>query len=332
MIISRTPFRISFFGGGSDYPAWYQQYGGKVFGTTIDKYCYISLRHLPAFFDYKHRIVYSKIEQVSEIEEIRHPAVRAVFKTMNVTDGLEVHHDGDLPARSGLGSSSSFTVGLIHALKAIRGEMIQKRDLANEAVYMEQEVLKENVGSQDQILTSVGGMNTIEFFKDGTFDVTPVILNKEKIDLLQKHMVLCFTGFTRIASEIAKTYMGSLEKRKVEIMAMQDMVGRAMDVFQKSGNLIEDFGSLLNEYWALKKNLSDNVSNPEIDQIYEAAMKAGAAGGKLLGAGGGGFLLLMIKPGMHQKVYESLKGLTFTSFRFDYTGSKIVVYEPNNFQ
>jgi D-glycero-alpha-D-manno-heptose-7-phosphate kinase len=332
MIISRTPFRISFFGGGSDYPAWYRKYGGSVLGTTIDKYCYISLRYLPPFFNHKHRVVYSIVDTADQIDDIKHPAVRGVLKTLDIKEGLEIHHDGDLPARSGLGSSSSFTVGLVHALKALKGEFISKRDLANMALYIEQEVLKENVGSQDQVLTTIGGFNLIEFKTDDSYEITPIILTKEKIEEMQRHMMLFFTGLTRIASDIAKKQIDNLENKKDEINTMQGILKEGIEILRGSTDVAKGFGELLHEYWRYKRSLSTDISKPEIDQIYETAMDAGAYGGKLLGAGGGGFMLIVAPPLAHHRIRERLKRLTHVSFRFDFTGSKIVVYEPNNFQ
>jgi len=331
MIIVRTPFRVSFFGGGTDYPAWYRQHGGSVLGTTIDKYCYISCRHLPPFFDYRHRLVYSHVELIKELSEIKHPAARAVLQTLGASKGLEIHHDGDLPARSGLGSSSSFTVGLIHALKALKGEIISKRDLAAQAIHIEQDVLKESVGSQDQVLASYGGFNRIDFLRDDSFVVTPIILNKERISEFQNHMMLFFTGFSRIASEIAKVHIENLERKKQDLLTMNGMVDQAVSVLQSQGP-IEDFGRLVGDYWQYKRKLSDKVTNPAIDEIYQTGLEAGALGGKLLGAGGGGFMLFFVKPARQAEVKERLKHLIHVNFRIDYTGSKIVVYEPNNFQ
>ncbi len=331
MIISRTPFRISFFGGGSDYPAWYRKHGGKVLGTTIDKYCYISLRYLPPFFDYKHRIVYSKVECANSVEEIQHPAVRGVLKTLGIEEGLEIHHDGDLPARSGLGSSSSFTVGMVHALKALQGQYISKHELAQMAVHIEQEVLKENVGSQDQVLTATGGFNLIEFRQDDTYDVTPIIFPRDRTDELQKNMMLVFTGFTRIASDIAKKQIENLDARRKEMETMQGMVGDAISLLNGKTEAVKNFGKLLHEYWKYKKEIASEISNPAIDKIYDEVMSLGAYGGKLLGAGGGGFMLFMMDPAVQRKVREKLKKLTCVSIRFDFTGSKIMVYEPNNF-
>lgn len=331
MIISRTPFRISFFGGGSDYPAWYMKYGGKVLGTTIDKYCYISTRYLPPFFRYKHRIVYSNMEYVNTFDEIQHPAVRGILKTFNPSQGMEIHHDGDLPARSGLGSSSSFTVGLLHALHALRGQMRTKRQLAEEAVHMEQHILAENVGSQDQIFATYGGLNTIDFHRDGQFDVQPVILPKNRLTEFQGHLMLCFTGITRIASEVAKSHIENLEKRKKEIQKMQEMTEEAIKLLADHNTPIELFGKLLHENWKYKRSLSDKISSPEIDQIYQTAMDCGALGGKLLGAGGGGFMIFFAPPAAQVKIREQLNKLVHVNFRFEFLGSKIVIYEPYSF-
>lgn len=331
MIISRTPFRISFFGGGSDYPAWYLKYGGKVIGTTIDKYCYISARYLPPFFNYKHRIVYSNMEYVNSLDEIKHPAVRGILKTFDPPQGIEIHHDGDLPARSGLGSSSSFTVGLLHAMHALRGEMRTKRQLAQEAVNMEQDILAENVGSQDQIFATYGGLNTIDFQKDGTFDVRAMILPKQRMTDFQSHLMLCFTGITRIASEVAKSHIENLEKRKREIQLMQQMTNEAIEILSDHNAPMERFGKLLHENWKYKRGLSEKISNPEIDQIYQTAIDCGAYGGKLLGAGGGGFMIFFAPPAVHAKIREKLSRLVHVNFRFEFLGSKIVVYEPYSF-
>jgi D-glycero-alpha-D-manno-heptose-7-phosphate kinase len=230
MIITRTPFRISFFGGGTDYPAWYQEHGGAVLATTINKYCYITCRHLPPFFEHKHRIVYSAIENVHHHEEIKHPAVRAVFGWAGCEKGLEIHHDGDLPARSGLGSSSSFTVGLIHALAALDGKYVTKEALAHNAIHVEQNVIKENVGSQDQISAAFGGFNRIEFKRNDTFQVDPIILTKDRLHELQSHLMLCFTGFSRIASDIAKSKIDNLKNREVELKLMKEMVNEAIEL------------------------------------------------------------------------------------------------------
>lgn len=329
MIITRTPFRISFFGGGTDYPAWYQEHGGVVLATTIDKYCHISCRYLPPFFEHKHRIVYSHIENVKHVEEIKHPAVRAIFGWAGCEKGLEIHHDGDLPAQSGLGSSSSFTVGLIHALAALDGKYVTKEDLAKNAIHVEQNIIKENVGSQDQISAAFGGFNRIEFRRNDTFQVSPVILTKDRLRELQAHLMLCFTGFSRIASDIAKSKMENFKNREAELKRMGEMVDEAIQVLHGANGSINEFGKLLHQSWLYKRGLSDKVSTPEIDSIYREARRAGATGGKILGAGGGGFLLLFVKPDLQSQVRERLKHLIHVPFGFEDAGSRVVLYQPN---
>jgi D-glycero-alpha-D-manno-heptose-7-phosphate kinase len=329
MIITRTPFRISFFGGGTDYPTWFRENGGAVLATTIDKYCYITCRYLPQFFEHKHRIVYSHIENVREISEIDHPAVRAVLGWANVEEGTEIHHDGDLPARSGLGSSSSFTVGLINALFALRGQHISKEALATHAIDIEQNIIRENVGSQDQISAAFGGFNRIAFNPNGSFDVLPVIMPAKRIVELECHLMLCFTGVSRIASEVAKSKIDNMKTRKVELTRMGEMVDEALAILTDHGTPIEAFGKLLDENWKYKRSLSERVSTPEVDRIYEAAMDAGALGGKILGAGGGGFLLLFVKPELQAKVRERLRDLVHVPFKFENSGSRVVLYQPN---
>lgn len=328
MIVTRTPFRISFFGGGTDYPTWFQEHGGVVVATTIDKYCYISCRYLPPFFDHKYRVVYSRIENVMNPDDIQHPAVRAVLKYMGCEKGLEIHHDGDLPARSGLGSSSSFTVGLLNALKALKGRHISNEDLAALAIHIEQQVIQENVGSQDQISASYGGFNRIEFLRNGGFLVNPIILHKERLEDFQDNLMLFFTGFSRIASEIAKSKIDNIHQRYAELSRMKEMADEAISILQGDGEL-DEFGSLLDMGWQYKKSLSDRVSTFEIDQIYDAAREAGALGGKLLGAGGGGFMLFFVRPENQPRVLERLKQLIHVPFKFESSGSRVVLYQPN---
>ncbi|MEP9411281.1 MAG: kinase [Candidatus Brocadia sp.] len=329
MIISRTPFRISFFGGGTDYPAWFHENGGAVLSTTIDKYCYISCRKLPPFFEYKHRIVYSKFEQVNETDEIFHPSVRETFKFMNVSDGLEIHHDGDLPARSGIGSSSSFTVGLLHALYALEGKMVSKRKLAIDAIHIEQEMIKENVGSQDQIIAAFGGLNKIEFSNEHHFEVSPVTISQARLQELENHLMLFFSGFTRIASKIAQDQVSRIKDKTQELKTMRSMVEEAITILNGNGD-ITDFGKLLHESWQLKKNLSNKVSNSHIDHVYDMACKAGAIGGKILGAGGGGFILFFVKPEDRERLKETLGFLLHVPFGFEASGSRIVYYSEES--
>ena len=330
MIISRTPFRVSLFGGGTDFPQWYRKHGGAVIGGAIDKYCYINVRALPPFFEHKHRIVYSNIELVKAIEEIKHPSVRAVLGEMGITEGLEIHHDGDLPARSGLGSSSSFTVGLLNALHAYRGHMATKQELARQAIHIEQEVIGESVGSQDQMWAAYGGLNRIDFRTDGSIDVSPLIILPERRAELEGSLMLYFTGFSRIASDIEKDKIATLEQRKAQLHTLRAMVDEAAAILGSPNSPLDQLGQLLHEGWMLKRELSKAVSNQKIDDLYEAALSAGALGGKLLGAGGGGFLLLYVPPERQAGVRERMKDLIAVNFRFD-GGSKIVVYEPTEF-
>jgi D-glycero-alpha-D-manno-heptose-7-phosphate kinase len=326
MIISRTPFRISFFGGGTDYPAWYREHGGAVLATSINKYCYISVRYLPPFFDYKSRVVYSKIELAKSLQEIQHPAVRAALRFLKIEDGIEIHHDGDLPARTGLGSSSTFTVGLLHALYALRGQMASKMQLARDAIHLEHDLLQETVGAQDQVITAHGGLHRIDFAPDDTFSLSPLILKKERMVALQAHCVLIFTGFTRIASEIAAEQVQKTSQNKSELQQMYDLVAVATRQLTGDGDL-GDFGRLLHENWQLKRKLSSRISSTEIDSIYEAGRSAGAIGGKILGAGGGGFLLLFARPEDHPRIRAKLDKLLHVPFRFESLGSQIIHYD-----
>lgn len=329
MIITRTPFRISFFGGGTDYPAWYQKYGGVVLATSIDKYCYISCRHLPPFFEHKSRIAYSKIEMVKSNGDIEHPAVRSVLSHFKIEKGLEIHHDGDLPARSGLGSSSSFTVGLVLAVAALRGVYLSKEDLAKKAIHIEQNVLCENVGSQDQISAAYGGFNRIDFKQNDTFQVSPVIVPKNRLNEFKGHLMLCFTGFSRIASEIEKSKLDNIKNREYELKRIKEMVDEAITMLQNTGASLEELGKLLHQSWLFKRSLSNKVSTSEIDGIYDEAMRAGATGGKILGAGGGGFLLLFVKPELQSRVRERLKHLIHVPFELEDSGSRVVLYQSS---
>lgn len=330
MIIVRTPFRISFFGGGTDYPAWYQEHGGAVLATTIDKYCYLTCRQLPPFFEHKYRLVYSRIETVSSLDEFQHPAARAILKWANADHGLEIHHDGDLPARSGLGSSSAFTVSLLHALSALSGRQASKEQLARDAIHIEQDIIQENVGSQDQISAAFGGFNRIDFKPNQTpFEVSPIILNKRRSQELQNHLMLCFTGFSRIASNIAHSKIQNFKNRETELKNMGAMVEEGIQILQNPNTAITQFGELLHQSWLYKRELSNKVSNPEIDAIYQAAMDAGAIGGKILGAGGGGFLLLFAKPEYQPAIRERLSKLIHVPFQFEHSGSRVVLYQPD---
>jgi len=325
MIISRTPYRISFFGGGTDFPVWYRENGGAVLSATIDKYNYLNCRVLPPFFDFKYRTVYSKQENVNSIDDIAHPSVRESLKYIGFEKGIAIHHDGDLPARSGIGSSSSFTVGLLHTLYALNGRMVTKRKLALDAIHVEQNLIKESVGSQDQTSAAFGGLNVIEFGGEREIEVQPVIIGSEKLRKLQDNFLLFFTRVSRTASDVEKEKIKNFKNKKDELRAMHSMVYEAVSILN-SENCIEDFGSLLNESWKLKKTLSSNVSNSSIDDIYSTAIKSGATGGKILGAGNGGFILFFVKPEYRENVKRNLSGLLHVPFRFDMTGSQIIYY------
>jgi D-glycero-alpha-D-manno-heptose-7-phosphate kinase len=329
MIISRTPFRISLFGGGTDYAAWFREYGGAVIGMAIDKYCYITVRHLPPFFEHRSRIVYSQVELVGRVAEIKHPAVRGILTDMGISEGLEIHHDADLPARAGLGSSSSFTVGMLNALHALNNRMISKEKLAREAIRIEQDVLKENVGSQDQLWAAFGGFNRITFHPDGAFTVAPVILPPGRRDELNQSLMLFFTGFSRYATDFADSQIKNIGNRKSQLHAMRGMVDTAAEILLSPTTPMGELGKLLHDGWRLKRELANNVSNPQIDEIYEAGREAGAIGGKLLGAGGGGFMVFLVEPDKRQRVRDRLSNLIHVSVGADYDGSKIVHYQPN---
>lgn len=330
MIITKTPFRISFFGGGTDYPDWFREHGGAVLATSIDKYCYLSVRYLPPFFEHKHRIVYSQVEMVRESSDIRHPVVRAMLEKYGVSEGLEIHHDGDLPARSGLGSSSSFAVGLYHALCALRGKMVSKGELAREAMHIEQDILQEAVGCQDQISAAFGGFNRIDFHKNGDFEVNPVLIDNERLCELEDSMMLFFTGRTRIASSVAHEKIKNFDKKQAELTAMREMVDEAQSILGASGDMVADFGRLLNESWKYKRGLAASVTDPTIDAIYDLAIGAGAYGGKLLGAGGGGFMVFVVPRERKSRVQDALKALVHVTFKFENGGSKVLVYEMDH--
>ncbi len=328
MIISRTPFRVSFFGGGTDYPGWYKEHKGAVLATTIDKYCYITCRYLPPFFEHKSRIIYSKMEHTHTIDEIDHPAVREVLRFLNIQEGIEIHHDGDLPARTGLGSSSSFTVGLLNSLYALKGVMPTKERLAKEAIYVEQEMIKENVGCQDQVLAAYGGFNYIEFGGKDHLLVRQVTVPAETVERLQNHLMMFFTGFSRTASEIAAQQVKNIPNKQKELTTMHAMVQEAIDVLNR--NDLRRFGKMLDETWQIKRSLSDKIATTYVDELYEAAIGAGALGGKLLGAGGGGFILFFVEPQNKAKVRERLKDLLEVPIRFENLGSQIIFYQPNS--
>jgi D-glycero-alpha-D-manno-heptose-7-phosphate kinase len=328
MIITRTPLRVSFFGGGTDYPVWFRENGGAVLSTTIDKYCYITCRKLPPFFDYHSRISYSKVENVADNGAIEHPSVRGCLQFMGIREGVEIHHVADLPARTGLGTSSAFTVGLLLGLYALSDRMRNKHSLAQDAIHVEQEILRETVGVQDQVAAAFGGFNHISFQADERIEVNPVLAPAARLLELQEHMILFFTGFARTASEIAKEQVKETPNRNTELTTMLQMVDEASEIISNSHRPLFEFGSLLHESWKVKRMLTNKITNPQIDEIYEAGREAGAIGGKLLGAGGGGFMLFFVSPERREALIRRLRGLVCVPFGFSTRGSHVVVYEP----
>jgi D-glycero-alpha-D-manno-heptose-7-phosphate kinase len=322
MIISRTPFRISFFGGGTDYPVWYEKHGGEVLSTTIDKYCYVTCRRYPPFFQDKVRIVWSKIELVEHAGQIENPVAREALLYLNLQKNIEIHHAADLPAKSGLGASSSFAVGLLNALYALLGKEVTKAQLASEAIHIERERAKENVGSQDQVAVAFGGLNKIIFHPSGNIEVVPVSIRADVLGGLRDRLLLFFTGLSRSASEIASVQIKNTPQKEKELEAMRAMVDPGISFLEKG--MLDDFGKLLHESWQLKRGLSPLIANGHIDGIYEAARSAGALGGKLLGAGGGGFMLIYADPARHAAIKAKLSKFLFVPFEFENEGSQVI--------
>jgi D-glycero-alpha-D-manno-heptose-7-phosphate kinase len=328
MVISRTPFRMSFFGGGTDYPAWYRKEGGSVLSATINKYCYITCRRLPPFFDTKHRIVWSHIECANSPAEILHPAIREALRSFDLdpNDGLEIHHQGDLPARSGIGSSSSFSVGMIHALLGFRGKMISKKELALKAIDFEQNVLKECVGCQDQLAVSYGGINRFNFFQNGDIQRHPVLMEEQKRSDLEKRLLLFYLGTNRLGSELAARLVANMSAKTAVLHRMHEMVDEANHILQ-NGKSLDCFGELLHEAWLLKQSLAEGITTPAVQAAYETARAHGAVGGKLMGAGGTGFMYFYVPPEKQPSVREALAHLLHVPFTFEREGSTIIHYD-----
>lgn len=328
MIITRTPLRISFFGGGTDLPDYYLKYGGEVLSTTIDKYLFITCRHMPPFWDYKNRFVYgSNTELCSEIDEIDHPSIRETIRYINPGYGIDLHYNTDIPARSGIGSSSSFTVGLLNALYGLQGRMVSKEELAKKAIHIEQKCIKEAVGSQDQTAAAYGGLNHIMFRTNGEIEVHPVTVTQERADCLNNHLCLVFTGFQRFAKNIEKGKIERINQNIERLGRMKGYVRQAVEILNSKTDICE-FGSLLNDTWKEKKRLSEAVSDERVDTLYELGMKNGAIGGKLLGAGGGGFMLFFVPPEKKPGLVKALGGYVNVPFAFDNTGSQVIYYKP----
>ena len=327
MIISRTPYRISFFGGGSDYPSWYRENEGEVISTTIDKYLYLSLRDLPLFFKHNYRIVYSKIEIANSVNEIKFNVIKQIIKKFKIKEGLEIHYDGDLPARSGMGSSSSFVVGLINIFNKFLKNKLTKKELALESLIFEHQILKELVGSQDQIAASYGGFNHIKFYKNDKFNVKNYNIEDSYFNKLNNNLILVYTGINRTAKYVASSYINKLNNiKKKEMFELIEFVNEAKKIIKNKKT--DEFGYLLNESWKLKKSISNNISNDKINNLYSEGLKQGALGGKLLGAGGGGFLLFYLPKDKHKNFLKKFKKIIKINFNFTNQGSSII-YNSN---
>ena len=328
MIITKTPLRISFFGGGTDFQPFFEEHGGCVISTTFDKYVYVTVRHLQRFFNYKNQITYGKIEQTNSVEEIQHPSVREAMKFLDMHD-LRVVYEADIPARSGIGSSSSFAVGMLHAFYALKGKYVSKQKLAQDAIYLERTLCKESGGWQDQIACAFGGLNRIDFNKDG-FSIKPVLISKERKTLLNSHLMLFFTGFTRNSFDIAQEQISNMKDKIANLKELKKIAEKGEKILVSKGDIC-DFGRLLNYNWELKRGLSNKISTDYIDDLYDKALKNGAVGGKILGAGGGGFLLLFVPPERQAALLKEFKDLIYVPFQFENNGAEVLYYYPEEY-
>ena len=331
MIITKTPFRMSFFGGGTDMESFFRTHGGAVLSTTFDKYCYVTVRHLPRFFDYSTHLTYSKMEFVRTVEEIQHPAIRNAMQMLDMHE-IRLLYEADLPARSGLGTSSSFAVGMLNAFYALKGKYVDKKKLADDAIYLERVLCAEEGGWQDQIAASFGGLNRIEFNKDGSYDVRPIIIHPDRKTLLNDNLLMFFTGFTRFSSDMQKANKAGYEEKIKQLQQMYELVDEAQKVLEDIHSNIDDFGVLLDTTWRLKRQTGGAITTDSIDGLYERGMKAGALGGKLLGAGGGGFLVFYVQPQKKAAVMEAMKDLLYVPFRFEDGGTRVIHYSPEMFE
>ena len=329
MIITKTPFRMSFFGGGTDMPSYFNEHGGAVISTSFDKYVYVTVRHLPRFFDYTTEVIYSKSERVSSIDEIEHPMVRNAIKMLDMKE-LHIAYDADLPARTGLGTSSTFAVGLLNAFYCLKGKYASKKQLANDAIYLERSLCNEAGGWQDQIVASFGGLNRIDF-KDNKYHVNPIIISPDRKKLLNNNLMLFFTGFTRFSAEIQKSTTVTMQDKLKQLAEMYSLVDEAQDVLENKNRDLDDFGRLLDQTWRLKRQTGSKISTGSIDELYEKGIKAGALGGKLLGAGGGGFLLFYVQSEKQESVRNAFSHLMEVPFEFENSGTKVIYYSPEFF-
>ena len=318
---------MSFFGGGTDMESFFRQYGGAVISTTFDKYCYVNVRHLPRFFDYSTELSYAIIERVTDIEEIKHPAIRNAMKMLNMHE-IRLTYEADLPARSGLGTSSSFAVGMLSAFYALKGKYADKKKLADEAIYLERVLCNEAGGWQDQIAASFGGFNRINFKTDGTYDVLPIVIHPDRKKKLNNNLMMFFTGFTRFSSETQKANASGYAERIAEMKEILALVNNAEKVLTNESCDLDDFGRLLNESWQLKRRTGSAITTSAIDEFYKKGINAGSLGGKLLGAGGGGFLVFYVQPSKQKAVKDELKDLLYIPFHFEDSGTKVIHYTP----
>lgn len=331
MIITKTPFRMSFFGGGTDLESFFREYGGAVLSTTFDKYCYVNVRHLPRFFDYSTELSYSKIERVTDIEDIEHPAIKHAMKMLDIHE-IRLTYEGDLPARSGLGTSSSFAVGMLNAFHALKGKYADRKRLADEAIYLERVLCNEAGGWQDQIAAAYGGMNRIDFNKDGSYDVKPIIIHPDRKNQLNENLLMFFTGFTRLSSELHKANKSDYEKKTKQLQEMYTLVDEAEKVLVDKYSDLDDFGRLLDKSWRLKRQTGKSITTDSIDSLYEKGIAAGALGGKLLGAGGGGFLVFYVRSEKREAVMKAMEDLLYVPFKFEEGGSRVIYYNPESFE
>lgn len=329
MIITQTPFRMSFFGGGTDFPGFYKEHGGAVISSTFDKYCYVNVRHLPRFFDYSIELTYSRSERVTSVEEIQHPAIREAMKYLDMHE-IRLTYEADLPARSGLGTSSSFAVGMLNAFYALKGKYADKRKLADDAIYLERVLCNESGGVQDQIAASFGGFNRINFDAEG-YTVNPIIISPERKKKLEQNLLLFFTGFSRFSADIQVSTQSAMKDKTSQLLEMLSLVDEAEAVLTSKERDINDFGRLLDHTWRLKRGITDKISTDSIDTLYNKAIEAGALGGKLLGAGGGGFLLFYVESDKRKAVKKALEDLLYVPFHFENGGTRIIHYFPETY-
>lgn len=330
MVITQTPFRMSFFGGGTDFPGFYNEHGGAVISTTFDKYCYVNVRHLPPFFEYSTELSYSKIERVKNIDEINHPSIRECMRYLDMRD-IRLTYEADLPAKSGLGTSSSFAVGMLNAFYSLKGKYKSKRELADDAIYLERELCNEAGGVQDQIAVAFGGFNRIDFSADG-YQVTPVVMSNERKEILNDNLMMFFTGFSRFSSDIQTSTQAVLKDKTAQLLEMYSLVDTAQGILTDKNSDLNDFGRLLDHTWKLKRGITTRISTNSLDEIYEKAMSAGALGGKLLGAGGGGFFVFYVEPEKRKPVMQALDKLLYIPFRFEDSGTRVIYFDAEDYQ